>query len=212
MTRALPETDGVPLESPWHFLSIGLLYDVLTHLWWARADYFVGGNMFVYYSLSRPQGQDFRGPDFFYVAGVERRPRTKWVVWAEGGKYPDLIVELLSPSTAQADRTTKKELYERVFRTPEYFLFDPETNALEGWQLGRRRYQALEPDQHGRLWSEELGLWLGPWQGKYQEHEATWLRCYDASGDLVPTAAEAAQAEVTRLRARIAELESKQSA
>jgi Uma2 family endonuclease len=43
------------------------------------------------------------------------------VVWEEGGRYPEVIFEFLSPSTRQADRTVKKELYEQVFRTPEYY-------------------------------------------------------------------------------------------
>jgi len=38
-----------------------------------------------------------------------------------------LIVELLSESTAKVDREEKRELYQRIFRTPEYFYFSPET-------------------------------------------------------------------------------------
>src|SRR5437899_5383183 len=121
-TRQLPETDGVPLESPWHFASINLLIDILTYLWRDRNDFFCGGNMFVYYSLRHVRSEEFKGPDFFYVSGVDRqRPREFWVVWEEDGKYPDLIIELLSHSTARGDRTTKKELYEKTFRTQEYY-------------------------------------------------------------------------------------------
>ncbi|ASC69511.1 Hypothetical Protein XM38_004380 [Halomicronema hongdechloris C2206] len=40
-----------------------------------------------------------------------KRPRRSWVVWEEGGQYPDLIIELLSPATAQVDHTLKKTLY-----------------------------------------------------------------------------------------------------
>lgn len=51
--------------------------------------------------------RDFRGPDFFAVLGVEANRE-----------------ELLSPSTAAVDRGVKKDLYEQVFRTPDYFVFD----------------------------------------------------------------------------------------
>jgi Uma2 family endonuclease len=216
-TRQLPETDGVPLESPWHFASINLLIDNLTYLWRDRNDFFCGGNMFVYYSLRHVRNEDFKGPDFFYVSGVDRqRPREFWVVWEEDGKYPDLIIELLSHSTARADRTTKKELYEKTFHTQEYYCYDPYTRKLEGWDLVRGQYQAMVPNDRGWLWSNVLQLWLGEWVGQYQGRPGTWLRFYDSKGQLVPIKAEAVQqkaesellrADAEQRRAELAEAE-----
>jgi hypothetical protein len=75
---------------------------------------------------------------------------------------------LLSPTTAQEDRTTKKKLYERTFNTREYFLYDPDTRQLEGYRLhGINGYEAIEPEQEGRLWSKQLELYLGLWHGQY---------------------------------------------
>jgi len=54
----LPEEDGIPLESNWHGAQINLLIDVVTHRWRERADYFVGGNMFVYYSVRQARNRD----------------------------------------------------------------------------------------------------------------------------------------------------------
>jgi Uma2 family endonuclease len=226
-THELVYSDGEPLDSNWHRIQINFLIDVIgrTLAERQREDFFAGGNMFVYFSLeqalslaSEPpeKNPQFRGPDVFFVAGVNGRPdRKAWVVWEEGGRYPDLIVELLSPSTAKADRTTKKDLYERVFRTPEYFLYDPQTEELEGFRLFDGTYQPLKPDAQGRLWSRELAVWLGRWQGRRDRIEATWLRLYDSGGRLIPTAeeaererADAAEAEVARLRAQLAELAS----
>jgi Uma2 family endonuclease len=61
------------------------------------------------------------------VKQTDKRPRNSWVVWEENGKYPDLIIELLSDSTANVDRGLKKALYQDHFRTPEYFLFAPDS-------------------------------------------------------------------------------------
>ena len=62
----------------------------------------------------------FRGPDFFVALGARPKPRrNSWVVENEGGKYPDVIVEILSKRTQAADRGEKKAIYEKVFRTPE---------------------------------------------------------------------------------------------
>jgi hypothetical protein len=58
--------------------------------------------------------------------------------------------------------------------------------------------------------AEELGLRLGTWRGQWQGYEAVWLRFYDTEGRLVPTRAEAAEAEVARLRERLAELQQQQ--
>jgi Uma2 family endonuclease len=186
--------------------------ELLAYWFRGRDDYFAGGNMFIYYSEEQARNRDYRGPDFFFVDGVSRLPmRPYWAVWQEGGRYPDVIVELLSPTTAKADRTTKKTLYERTFKTHEYFCYDPSSQLLEGWRLGaRRRYRTIKPDPRGWMWIEELELWLGPWEGVYRGYQATWLRFYDREGRLVPTGEEtavAAEAEVAALKARLAELE-----
>jgi Uma2 family endonuclease len=147
----LVETDGEPLESHWHVLQIAMLIDLVACWFRGRDDYYAGGNMFLYFSEEQARNRDYRGPDFFYVDGANRLPlRPYWAVWQEGGRYPDLIVELLSPTTAAEDRTTKKALYERTFHTAEYFCYDPLTDKLEGWRLGpRRRYRAIPADERG---------------------------------------------------------------
>src|SRR5207248_1628430 len=144
----LVESDGEPLESHWHVLQISLLIEVLTYWFRDRSDFYVGGNMLIYFSEEQARNRDYRGPDFFFVDGVPRLPmRRYWAVWQEGGRYPDVIIELLSPTTATEDRTTKKALYERTFRTQEYFCYDPQTEQLEGWRLGpRRRYRGISPN------------------------------------------------------------------
>lgn len=205
----LIETDGVPLETPWHQAAISLLIEILTCLFRNRDDFYVGGNMFLYYSEEQARNRDYKGPDFFFVKGVKRFPvRRWWAVWEEGNRYPDVIVELLSPTTAKVDRTVKKELYEKTFHTSEYFCYDPDTQHLEGWRLDKRgRYQPLAADERGWLWSEELGLWLGTWKGEYLGIEAIWLRFYDADGKLaaINVEVERKRAETERQRAKAAE-------
>lgn len=203
-------SDGEPLESLWHAQQIPLLLDVI-HQAMAergRTDYFVAGNMFVYYSYEQARGvaaefaknvynpKRYRGPDVFYVGGVERRERKAWVSWHEDGRLPDVIFEMLSPSTAKNDRTVKKDLYARTFRTPEYFLYDPDHKVLEGYRLAGDLYQPIPPDAQGRLWSEQLGLAVGVWQGIFLAQEADWVRLFHRDGRVVPTEAEAARAEM----------------
>ncbi|NEO27417.1 MAG: hypothetical protein F6K03_11120, partial [Kamptonema sp. SIO4C4] len=51
-----------------------------------------------------------------------------------------------------------------------------------------------------------LGLWVGTWQGTISREEATWVRFYDAEGNLVLLPDEAAQQRADRLAARLREL------
>lgn len=204
----LLEEDKENMETDWHYYNISLLLAVVNHHLRGRDDYYAGGNQFIYFSEEQARNRDFRGPDFFFVWGRPREPlRPFWVVWREGGKYPDLIIELLSASTAHLDRTVKKDVYETIFSTRDYFCYDPDTQVLEGWRKRSAHYEALKPNEHGWLWCDELQCWLGTWQGKYLEREALWLRFYDERGQIIPHATEAAeqQAEQAQQHAEAAQ-------
>ena len=206
--------DGEPLESNRHRIAMNALIRSVQHAFTGRTDFFAGGNMFVYYSKTQARNQDFRGPDFFIAMDVDgSRERQGWVVWEEGGRYPDVIVELLSPSTAKDDKGDKKNIYEQIFKTADYFVFDPfDADSLEGWHLDiSKGYQPLMADKRGWLWCETLGLWLGTWDGAIDLEPATgtcqWLRFYDVEGNLVllPEEAVKERAEQAEDRAEQAE-------
>ncbi|WP_264322275.1 Uma2 family endonuclease [Zarconia navalis] len=205
----LPYDDGEPLETPRHRTAMNLLIasanDYLARI---RSDFFCGGNMFVYYSEAQVRNKDFRGPDFFAVLDVEGediRDRKYWAIWDETGRYPDVIVELMSPSTARIDKVLKKDLYERTFKTRDYFVYDPyQPESLQGWTLdANQTYQPLSANDRGWLWCRTLELWLGTWEGTVQQQSATWLRFFDRDGNLVLLPSEAAEAELNRTEAEL---------
>ncbi|HWM92095.1 MAG TPA: Uma2 family endonuclease [Thermoanaerobaculia bacterium] len=214
--------DGEPMENNAHAVQLQLLIDVTHRAMWesGRTEFHAGGNNFVYYSMEQAwevaSGRlYFRGPDFFFVDQVPRRPRKGWVSWEEGGRLPDLILEMLSPTTEKVDRTTKMDLYARVFRTREYFLWDFDRLLLEGYRLEGDRYQPMQPDSQGRLRSEVLGFDLGAWHGPawivypHESWDSDWVRLFDSDGRLIPQGAlahaEEAQAELKRLRSLLGE-------
>jgi Uma2 family endonuclease len=205
--------DGVPLESNRHRIAMNALIRSLPQAFPDRTDFFAGGNMFVYFSLNQVMNQDYRGPDFFVVLEVDgSRERQGWVVWEENGRYPDVIVELLSPSTAAVDRGVKKDLYERTFRTSDYFIFDPfQPDSLQGWHLSNSEYQPLEPNDRGWLWCQKLNLWLGTWEGVIDREPPTgtchWLRFYDREGNLIPLPEEAAAQRADQAEAQLRQAE-----
>ncbi|MEA5626470.1 Uma2 family endonuclease [Nostoc sp. UHCC 0251] len=187
-------SDEPPLETDLHRLQMTLLIQCLEWLWQNRNDFYASGNLTIYYSPRQRKSENFRGPDFFVVLGTERKPRKSWVVWEEDGKYPNLIIEILSNSTGDTDKGLKKQIYQDIFRTPDYFWFDPETLEFTGFHLLDGEYQLLEPNLQGWLWSQQLGLYLGVYQEK--------LRFFTPEGELVATPEEVAQqAEQEKQRA-----------
>ena len=109
------------------------------------------------------------------------------MVWEEDGKYPNVIIELLSDSTEKVDRGLKKQIYQDTFRTPDYFWFDPDSLEFAGFHLVDGKYLPLEPNEQGWLWSEQLQLFLGIQDDK--------LRFFSRDGQLVPTPQESAELE-----------------
>jgi|GEM_PF-258234 len=195
-------SDEPPLETVLHLQQIILLLTSLELFWDDRNDFFAAGNLTIYYSLRQVKSQDSRGPDFFVVLDTERRPRKSWAVWQENHKFPNIIVEVLSPSTAKVDKTTKKTLYQNIFRTPEYFWFDP-YNSVEfaGFRLQNGKYEPIKPNAQGYLWSQELGLYLGLHEGL--------VRFFTLEGELVPSPKEDSaksrqQAAIAKQQAAIA--------
>ena len=155
----LPCDDGEPMETPRHRDQMNLLIDSLKAHWSDRTGYFVGGNMFLHYDPENRRRT--RGPDFFLVLNVEDRERRSWVVWREGMRFPDVIIELLSDSTRSEDEGPKKALYAELFRTPEYYLYDPYSQAFTGYQLRGSHYVEMERDGEGRMYRGDGALFGG---------------------------------------------------
>jgi Uma2 family endonuclease len=75
-------------------------------------------------------------PDLMFVAAA----RAGVITGANAQGAPDLVVEILSPSTRQRDEVLKRGLYERA--GAEYWIVDPEADAVkvlrrDGGRFGR---------------------------------------------------------------------------
>lgn len=76
-------------------------------------------------------------PDVFFVAADRLG-----LVGATVAGAPDLVAEIISPSSAQYDRKTKFRLYEEI-GVREYWVVDPEEKEVEVFVLREGRF---EPD------------------------------------------------------------------
>ncbi|WOB70275.1 Uma2 family endonuclease [Microcystis aeruginosa] len=185
-------SDEPPMETELHLRQLMLLIQSLELLWKDRQDFYAFGNLTIYYSPNQRKSEYFRGPDFFVVLGVARKPRKSWVVWEEDGKYPHVIIDILSDSTAETDRGLKKEIYQETFRTPNYFWFDPTSLEFKGFQLMAGKYEEIAANEQGWLWSQQLELFLGV-------HDSQ-LRFFTPEGKLVPTPEEVAEKMTQKLQ------------
>ncbi|HWG35726.1 MAG TPA: Uma2 family endonuclease [Gemmatimonadaceae bacterium] len=68
-------------------------------------------------------------PDLFVVPLVEGRPAGSWV----DVRRLLLVIEILSPATAHADRTVKRRRYQRE-GVPEYWIVDGDARLVERWR------------------------------------------------------------------------------
>jgi Uma2 family endonuclease len=190
-------SDEPPLETDFHRNQIELLIRLLNYWWQDRQDFYISGNLTVYYNTQQLKQRDFRGPDVFVVLGAEKKNRRSWAIWEEGGKYPNVVIELLSSSTAKVDKGAKKALYQDVWRLPEYYWFHPETLEFAGFHLVDGQYEAIPPNEQGRLPSQQLELQLGI-------HERQ-LRWFTADGELIPLPEEAERQRAEEAQQQLAQ-------
>jgi Uma2 family endonuclease len=111
----------------------------------------------------------YREPDILVAFGVADRVRPRYEIWVEG-KAPDLVIEVLSPSSLEnKDLTAKKDWYRRE-GVREYVVLDPSGDfapepRLQAWRLGDRPDGSADVHRVAgvgqTLWSELIAFgWL----------------------------------------------------
>ncbi|HEY8741978.1 MAG TPA: Uma2 family endonuclease, partial [Chloroflexota bacterium] len=104
---------------------------------------------------------DYREPDILVALGVPDRVRPRYDLWFEP-KAPDLVIEVLSPSSLENKDLTEKRDWYRQEGVREYVVLDPSGDfapepRLQAWLLGNRadgRADVHRLAEDGTLWSE----------------------------------------------------------
>ncbi len=122
-----------PSPTPRHQEISGNLFEIIRHF--LRSNYL--GKVFaapydVVFSQNPPQVAE---PDLVFVSKAHASLITEKNIQG----VPDLLVEILSPGTAENDRRAKFSLYER-FGVPEYWIVDPEAETVQVFRLFDGRY------------------------------------------------------------------------
>ena len=143
-----------PAPTPRHQVVLLRLYDALAAV--LREEH--GGVLLVApVGVEFPRTGEGVQPDILFVSderrGIIRDTSLRGV--------PDLVVEILSPSTASRDRSKKLHLYER-HGVGEYWIVDPDENAVDVWRFGdetvRERFTESLPVRHGTERVGEIDL------------------------------------------------------
>ncbi len=208
-----PDTDGLPL--PDNLLQEPFFIEVLSTLkaFFEDLTVLVSGNTIIYYVEGDPTLSV--APDCYIVFGVGRASLLErhltYRVW-DAGKFPDFILEIGSPSTADNDLGPKRDLYARLGAL-EYWLYDPTGGdyygePLIGQYLAEGEYRRFDmksdPDGAPRAHSPLLNLDLRWDEGRLRFYDPVsnrWLE--NTSEALVRAQIESDARAQAELRAQI---------
>jgi Uma2 family endonuclease len=194
-----------PVENIQQPLLAAALTDALGEANWIQPQMLIASNFALVATVDR--NTVVKAPDWLFApqvnpvsAGVIRRSYTPNL---EGGPVA-LVMEFLSETEAGEYSLRplypygKLYFYESILQIPTYVIFDPATATLEvrTWQEGR--YVLAQPDQQGRFWIAEMGLFLGSWYGERLGKTIHWLRWWDQAGHLLLWSRERAGQEQAR--------------
>ena len=82
-------------------------------------------------------------PDILYISRARRHIITEPNV--QGA--PDLVVEVISPSSVTRDQETKRDLYAK-YEVPHYWLVHPTERRVRAYDLGKDRQYELVAEGH----------------------------------------------------------------
>ncbi len=215
------------------FMSFGTM---LMELFKDVPDAHVGGDQAFYWT---PRViADVIVPDAHVLRGVDKSQRDSIRLFEERDKFPDFriafVMEIWSKDNPMRERYAKYDRYRRLGAS-EYLEYDAKTDELVLHRLGEDGfYQIVEPNDYRRLYSKELNVELVYEDGLirfYRDNQRiptvaeaqaallakdaallekdAALLAKDAALLEKDTALQAAQAEIERLKAALAEKQTK---
>src|SRR5437867_4478369 len=173
-----PDSDGQPMsDNTLQFQWIVTIQGNLDALYQDDPNVFVAGDLLWYPVEGHPEIRI--APDALAVFGRPKGYRGSYIQWREGGIAPQVVFEIRSPGNTIAVMTRKFRFYER-HGVEEYYLYDPDTGELSGWQ---RRGNTLEE-------IERMEGWVSPRLGIRFELESGVLQLYRPDGERFATYVE----------------------
>ncbi len=145
----------------------------------------VGGDQAFYWNSE--DDRETVCPDAYVIRGIDKAPRDSFKLWEEKQKFPALsirfVLEIWSKGNPMLERFKKYDAY-RFLDVAEYLEVDLILNELFLHRKSNNHYLTIEPNDKGRIFSQELNAELALEDGL--------LRLY-RNGEKILTAFEAQQ-------------------
>ena len=195
-----PESDGKPMADNTEQYKWLVKIKENLEIWYANIpDVFIAGDLF-WYPVQDRRITGPNAPDVMVVFGRPKGKRGSYRQWEEDNIPPQVVFEIRSPSNTEDEMERKFQFYQK-YGVEEYYLYDPETNQLEGWLREGERLRTI-PQMDG---------WVSPRMEIRFELEETELEIYRPDGRKFLTSVELEQrAEQERARAEEALLQLEQ--
>lgn len=137
-----------PAPDTWHQIWVGNLYTLLN----AHAKRHHLGRVLVSPVDLVLDQENTVEPDLIFVSAANSGIIQRRAIFG----VPDLLVEIISPSSVRRDRYEKKDLYAR-FRVKEYWIGDPANKSLEILTLKQTQYSLhCSAEENGQITSPLL--------------------------------------------------------
>jgi len=204
--KQLPDSDGTFVKNfQEHPQSIVLTSSIEPVLQKLHLDgrYCIGQDSGIYWRLIEPPEKGAEAPDWFYVPNVspllDGEYRRSYVLWKET-VAPLIAIEFVSGNGSEerdatppsgTEKAGKFWVYEQAIRIPFYVIFDAWKEHLEAYHLVDGRYIKMKSNDRGHYPVPPMGVEIG----LQQVETTTWLRWWDALGNLLLTGDERAIAE-----------------
>jgi Uma2 family endonuclease len=142
-TIVYPESDGQPMaDNTEQFRWIVVIKENLEWLFADNPDVFIAGDLLWYPIEGKPQIRI--APDALVAFGRPKGKRGSYLQWKEENVAPQIVFEVLSPGNTKAEMNRKLLFYDR-YGVEEYYQYDPNTHALNGWLRRDDFLDVIEP-------------------------------------------------------------------
>jgi Uma2 family endonuclease len=127
-----PDSDGKSMsDNTKQFRWITIVKYNLDWLFTNDDSVFVAGDLLWYPIEGNPKRRV--APDVMVAFGRPKGDRGSYKQWAEAGIAPQVVFEILSPGNTPNEMAAKLAFYDR-HDVEEYYVYDPDANALSGWE------------------------------------------------------------------------------
>jgi Uma2 family endonuclease len=194
--------DDTPVDNIFSEKQQRLLTESLHTSWVASGQnrtFVVLANVGLFFATRRPPlvPDVLLSMDVELPADLQPKNHRSYFVW-EYGKAPDVVIEIVSNREGGED-SEKLAAYARI-GVRYYAIFDPyeflSAEKLRIFRLDATEFHKMDEP----VWFSGVGLGLRLWQGRYEDHDGTWLRWVDDGGLPILTGRERSERLAEQLR------------